>query len=79
MGPHVCSVAILYGLYYELKLRPRDGLWIYGVLFVFFYLVFLVWQTYYAILTSRTSSWGTRTAEPTVPGHLGAGQSVEDA
>jgi len=73
------AVAILYGLYYELKLRPRDGLWIYGVLFVFFYLVFLVWQTYYAILTSRTSSWGTRTAEPTVPGHLGAGQSVEDA
>jgi hyaluronan synthase len=29
---------------------------------VFFYLAFLLWQTWYAILTSRNSSWGTRTA-----------------
>jgi hyaluronan synthase len=30
------------------------------VIFVFFYLTFLLWQTYWAILTSRNSSWGTR-------------------
>jgi hyaluronan synthase len=42
--------------------RRRDygPLWVFGVAFVFFYLVFLIWQTYYAILTARSSSWGTR-------------------
>ena len=39
-----------------------DALWIFGVAFCFFYLVFLLWQTYFAILTARTSSWGTRPA-----------------
>ena len=34
----------------------------YGIVFCFFYLVFLLWQTYYAILTVRTSAWGTRPA-----------------
>jgi hyaluronan synthase len=37
-----------------------DALWLFGILFVFFYLCFLVWQTYYAILTSNRTSWGTR-------------------
>ena len=40
--------------------RRNDGLWIYGILFVFFYLAFLVWQTYYAILTASRTTWGTR-------------------
>jgi hyaluronan synthase len=39
---------------------------VFGVLFVFFYLVFLLWQTWYAILTSRNSSWGTRGVAPEV-------------
>ena len=37
--------------------------WVFGILFVFFYLCFLVWQTYYAILTSNRTSWGTRPSQ----------------
>jgi hyaluronan synthase len=56
----VYSMAIAYGLYYVAR-RPRyDSLWIYGVVFCFFYLFFLLWQTYWAIATARSSSWGTR-------------------
>jgi hyaluronan synthase len=33
---------------------------VFGVLFVFFYLFFLLWQTYYAIATATNGSWGTR-------------------
>jgi hyaluronan synthase len=58
----VYSMAIAYGLYYVIRQRRYDGIWIFGVVFVFFYLAFLLWQTYYAILTSRTASWGTRPA-----------------
>ena len=58
----VYSMAVAYGLYYVAR-RPRyDGMWIFGIVFCFFYLFFLLWQTYWAILTSRSSSWGTRTA-----------------
>ncbi len=54
------AMAIAYGLYY-LVARPRyDAVWIYGIAFCFFYLVFLVWQTYWAIVTVRKGSWGTR-------------------
>ena len=55
-------MALVYGLYYGLRHGRYDTLWVFGVLFVFFYLAFLLWQTYYAILTSRNSSWGTRAA-----------------
>jgi hyaluronan synthase len=58
----VYAMAVAYGLYYSAR-RPRyDSLWIYGVVFCFFYLIFLVWQTYYAIATTRSSTWGTRPA-----------------
>jgi hyaluronan synthase len=40
-----------------------DTLWVFGVLFVFFYLAFLLWQTYYALLTANNGSWGTRPSE----------------
>jgi hyaluronan synthase len=58
----VYSMALVYGLYYATR-RGSDGLlWIFGVVFCFFYLAFLLWQTYWAILTARSSSWGTRGA-----------------
>jgi hyaluronan synthase len=58
----VYAMAVAYGLYYVAR-RPRyDGLWIYGIGFCFFYLFFLLWQTYWAIATSRSASWGTRPA-----------------
>ncbi len=58
-------MALTYGLYYVVC-RPRyDWRWIYGVVFCFFYLAFLLWQTYWAIVTARTSSWGTRPATAT--------------
>lgn len=53
-------IAIAYGLYYAARQREYDLLWAFGILFVFFYLAFLLWQTYFAILTARSSSWGTR-------------------
>ena len=70
----VYSMAIAYGLYYVAR-RPRyDGMWIYGVVFCFFYLFFLLWQTYWAILTARSSAWGTRpaTAGSTTPAEVTA-------
>jgi hyaluronan synthase len=56
----IYAMALVYGLYYFVRHRKTDGLWLFGVLFVFFYLAFLVWQTYYAILTANRTSWGTR-------------------
>jgi hyaluronan synthase len=58
----VYSMSVAYGLYYAMKRPKYDALWIYGVVFCFFYLVFLLWQTYWAIATTRSSSWGTRPA-----------------
>ena len=52
--------ALLYGLYFELRSRRGDAMWLFGFLFAFFYVGVLVWQTYYAICTSRTAKWGTR-------------------
>jgi hyaluronan synthase len=60
----IYAIALVYGLYFALRQRRYDTLWLSGILFVFFYLAFLLWQTYYAILTSRTRSWGTRGAAP---------------
>ncbi|HXE45850.1 MAG TPA: glycosyltransferase family 2 protein [Conexibacter sp.] len=63
----IYAMALAYGLYYVVR-RPRyDPRWIYGVVFCFFYLAFLLWQTYWAILTARSSSWGTRPS--TATGH----------
>jgi hyaluronan synthase len=68
----IYSMALVYGLYYGVRHGRYDTLWVFGVLFVFFYIVFMLWQTYYAILTSRNSNWGTRPskgpgqAEPSV-------------
>jgi hyaluronan synthase len=58
----VYTMAVAYGLYYVARQPRYSGIWIYGIVFCFFYLVFMLWQTYYAILTARTSSWGTRPA-----------------
>jgi hyaluronan synthase len=58
----VYVMALCYGLYYAARKPHYDGLWVYGILFCFFYLAFLLWQTYYAILTTRSASWGTRPA-----------------
>jgi hyaluronan synthase len=58
----VYAMAIAYSLYYAARKPRYDGLWIYGVVFCFFYLFFLLWQTYVAIATARSSSWGTRPA-----------------
>ncbi|MFN8109469.1 MAG: glycosyltransferase [Thermoleophilia bacterium] len=58
----IYSIALVYSLYFAFRKRNYDTLWIYGIAFVFFYLAFMLWQTYYAIFTSRTASWGTRPA-----------------
>lgn len=65
------AMALIYGLYHAARRGPSKGLWMYGTLFVFFYLTFLLWQTYYALLTCRNTGWGTRAAprtdDPAVP------------
>jgi hyaluronan synthase len=58
----VYSMAVAYGLYYLLRQRRYEPLWVFGIVFCFFYLAFLLWQTYYAVFTARSSSWGTRPA-----------------
>ncbi len=58
----IYSMALVYSLYYAVRKRSYDPLWLYGVIFCFFYLTFMLWQTYYAIFTSRSASWGTRPA-----------------
>jgi hyaluronan synthase len=56
----IYSMALVYSLYFALRKRSYDTLWVFGILFVFFYVFFMLWQTYYAVLTSRSSAWGTR-------------------
>jgi hyaluronan synthase len=51
-------MALLYGLVY--LVRHKSGMWIYGIAFSLFYMVVLVWQTYYALATVRRNHWGTR-------------------
>lgn len=58
----IYALAVVYGIYFALRQKRFDTLWVAGILFVFFYLAFLLWQTYYAILTARSSKWGTRPA-----------------
>jgi hyaluronan synthase len=60
----IYAMALIYGLYYAARHGRYGGLWMYGVFFVFFYLVFLLWQTYYAIVTAANGSWGTRPSAP---------------
>jgi hyaluronan synthase len=56
MGAYV--MAMLYSLYYAVT--RRSPLWWHGLTFVAVYIGFLVWQTYYAVLTLRNTGWGTR-------------------
>jgi hyaluronan synthase len=63
----IYAMALAYGLYYVAGRRRYDPRWIYGVAFCFFYLAFLLWQTYWAIATARSSAWGTRPS--TATGH----------
>jgi hyaluronan synthase len=63
----ICAVATMYGLYHASWHGLRDSVWIFGMLFIFVYLAFLVWQTYYAIVTIRRTRWGTRGAAPLAP------------
>jgi hyaluronan synthase len=65
------SLAIVYSLYYVLFQDRYSVLWVYGILFVFFYLAVMLWQTYYAIATCRTASWGTRPATAGMAGGEG--------
>lgn len=67
LGAHPLSYVYMYGallmagLYSLVYLvRFRDGVWVYGVLFTLFYMLILVWQTYYALITLRKNHWGTR-------------------
>ena len=58
----IYAMAVGYGLYFAVRHPRYDTMWVYGIVFVFFYLAVLLWQTYWAILTARSSAWGTRDA-----------------
>jgi hyaluronan synthase len=58
----IYALAMVYSLYYVIFQDEYSLVWLYGILFVFFYLGVMLWQTYYAIATCRTASWGTRPA-----------------
>jgi hyaluronan synthase len=67
----IYALALVYSLYYLLFQERYDLLWLYGILFAFLYLAVMLWQTYYAIATCRTSAWGTR---PATAGMSGGGE-----
>jgi hyaluronan synthase len=75
----IYAMALAYGLYYALRHSKYDTLWIWGVIFCFFYLAFLLWQTYYAMFTTRSSSWGTRGGDAGTPAPDTAEQPVAPA
>jgi hyaluronan synthase len=54
------AMALLYSLIYAFK--HQDGVWHHGMTFVLIYMSFLVFQTYWAIMTMRDTRWGTRTS-----------------
>jgi hyaluronan synthase len=58
----IYALAMVYSLYYVIFQDEYSLVWVYGILFVFFYLAIMLWQTYYAIATCRTAAWGTRPA-----------------
>jgi hyaluronan synthase len=62
MGAYV--MALLYSLYYAVS--RKSPLWHHGITFIVIYMAFLVWITYYAVLTIRDTSWGTRASTHTV-------------
>jgi hyaluronan synthase len=64
----IYALALMYGLYYAARRDPTDMLWLWGVAFVFFYLAFLLWQTYYAVATANRTTWGTRPSTHALPG-----------
>lgn len=63
----IYSMSLIYGLYYGFRHGRYDTLWVFGILFVFFYITFMLWQTYYALFTARNSSWGTRPSHAVAP------------
>jgi hyaluronan synthase len=69
----IYALALVYSLYYLLFQERYDLLWLYGILFAFLYLAVMLWQTYYAIATCRTSAWGTRPATAGMAGGGGEG------
>jgi hyaluronan synthase len=56
----VYSLALLGSLYYAIV--RRSPLWWQGLTFAVLYVVLLVWQLYYALLTLRNTGWGTRSS-----------------
>jgi hyaluronan synthase len=52
------TMALMYSLYYAWKRRSPH--WWAGIAFVALYAAVLIWQTYWAILSSRRTAWGTR-------------------
>jgi hyaluronan synthase len=68
----IYALAMVYSLYYVIFQDEYSLVWVYGILFVFFYLAIMLWQTYYAIATCRTAAWGTRPATAGMTGGGGA-------
>jgi hyaluronan synthase len=62
MGAYV--MALLYSLYYAVS--RKSPLWHHGITFIVIYMAFLVWLTYYALLTLRNTNWGTRASTHTL-------------
>ena len=60
------TVAVLYGLLYAGCRRSPD--WWAGVVYALIYSVVLSWQIYWAMLTARNTSWGTRDSQYDVGG-----------
>jgi len=53
-------ISLISSLPYLMLTRHHGGFWLYGALYTIFNMLFLVWQTYYALFTIRRNHWGTR-------------------
>ena len=57
-GFGVLLIGCIFSAYY--LFWKANSAWIYGTYFTIYYMLVLVWQMPYAILTSRDNRWGTR-------------------
>lgn len=53
-------ISLVRSVYYVAQTRSRDTVWLWGMTWIFMYAGVMLWLTYYALLTCRSCSWGTR-------------------
>lgn len=69
----IVAVTLISCLYFAVRVRAPFSVWIHGMAFVFVQTFFMMWLTYYAIISSRSDSWCTHTARRKTRPRAGGG------